>query len=464
MGLCAAALWLAIGAAPLPAWPLRPSADSRYLIDQAGRPFFIVGDSAQAIYTSLTMAEVADYLADRQARGFNALLGEPIHFDNGRVLPDRNGHMPFLNNVSGGRYDGTLGTADFATPDPAYWDHVDAVLDLARAHGLLVVQYVVSWGYDGVGNWQDLINARNTSAACEAFGRWLGARERDRANILWLDGSDFNGDEQPRAPDQTSGIARALAVLHGMQAAGAVQLRSGDWNADSLATDQPAFAPFMGVNGIYTYGGPTIHSTYVESRRGYLHTPTLPAFLKETEYEVAGQEPSHSAATVRKYEWWSVLSGGTTGLMYGNGDIWPFTPGRWRQALEAPGELDMQRMAGLFATLPWQALVPSELARMRRLVTSENGSQTPPTTSYVAAAQTPDGGLLLAYVPPFATGAQRLSVDLAGMRGVVQARWWDPTSGQATPIGAYPNQGIATFITPGANRSGANDWLLLLQS
>lgn len=451
---------------PMPAFPLRAAPDRRYLVDRDGKPFFILGDSPQAIYAAITPAEVEDYLAFRQAQGFTALLADPAFSNNndGFVRPAANGHFPFLRNRQGGRYDGASGTADFATPDPAYWDYVDTVLARAEARGFLVLQYVLAWGYGGKTMWRDLVNPRNGRDVCFAFGQFLGRRFRDRANVIWIDGSDFNGDDQPCAPDGSSGIARALAVAEGMRAAGAAQLRTGDWMADSLATDQPAFAPLIGLNGIYAYGDKVGHNaTYFQARRAYRHRPTLPAFLKETGYEaehLIGGDP----ASVRKYEWWCLLSGATAGVVYGHGDIWRFVQGRWQAALRAPGGADMQRLGALMRSLAWHDLVPADLAGMRRLVVSASGAADPPIPDYVAAAQTRDGRLLVAYVPPFGDGAQRLTLDLGGMAARAAATWWDPTSERTQTAGRLAPGTRPSLVTPGRNAAGANDWVLLLQA
>jgi hypothetical protein len=477
------------------AYPLTVSSDRRYLVDQNQVPFFMVGDSAQSIYSRLSQAELRLYLARRRALGFNTILAEPLHWAGNRVMSSANGHLPFLKNVSDGDYDGTLGTADFSTPNPAYWDHVDLVLDQMQALGFLVVQYVVSWGDEdlgylrlwrrftrhvvptglqetafwkglertvsgppqGSGLWKDLTNARNTEATCYAFGQWLGQRYQSRPNILWLDGSDFNGSDLPVEPDRTSGIERAAAVLKGMRAAGAMQLRSGDWAPETISTDEIAFEPFMDVNGVYTYG----KGFYQVARRGYLRSPPEPAYLKETGYEGEKGIPG-DPASVRKYQWWCVLSGATAGLIYGHAAIWPFTPGQWETALESPGSFDVQRMAALMNSVAWQNLTPSELAGIPRLVTSSNGSQNPTIPNYIAAAQTRDGTLLMAYVPPFAGGPQSLVLDVRAMRQPLRARWWDPTSANFVAIGSLSTDSAQTFTTPGTNRGGSNDWILLL--
>ena len=468
--LAGAALPLSPSAAadlrPRPTFPLRAAADGHYLVDARNVPFLIVGDSPQAIYQQLTPEEVDTYLAFRQAQGFSALLCDPAYSNNndGHVRPARNGHFPFLRDIHGGNWDGTSGAADFSTPDPAYWDNVAQVMAKAEARGFVVLHYVLAWGYGGKTMWLDLINRRNTIEVCRAFGEFLGRRFRDQANVIWIDGSDYNGDTRPRAPDGSSGIARALAIAEGMQAAGARQLRTGDWMADSLSTDQTPFAPLMTVNGVYAYGDKVgFNATYVQAHRAYLHQPPLPAFLKESGYEAEKMIPG-DPASVRKYEWWCLLSGATAGVIYGNGDIWPFPAGRWQAALRMPGGADMARLGAFMRGLDWYALVPSELAGMRRLVISPNGGATPTRPDYVAAAQTQDGRTLVAYVPPFRSGTQSLTLDLAGMAGESEATWWDPTSAQTHPAGRFARGTRPELTTPGRNVAGANDWVLLLRS
>jgi hypothetical protein len=60
-------------AGSFPAYPLKVSANRRYLVDQNNSPFLIVGDVPQVIVTMASTAEAASYFDDRQAHGFNAL-------------------------------------------------------------------------------------------------------------------------------------------------------------------------------------------------------------------------------------------------------------------------------------------------------------------------------------------------------------------------------------------------------
>ena len=55
-------------------FPLKVSANGRYLTDQNNAPFLIVGDSPQSMFANLSLADAEIYLANRQRYGFNALL------------------------------------------------------------------------------------------------------------------------------------------------------------------------------------------------------------------------------------------------------------------------------------------------------------------------------------------------------------------------------------------------------
>jgi hypothetical protein len=93
---------------------------------------------------------------------------------------------------------------------------------------------------------------------------------------------------------------------------------------------------------------------------------------------------------------------------------------------------------------------------MKNLVIGGAGASSDP--GYVAAAATPDGSLLVAYVPPAHTGA--VTVDMSAMSGTSKARWFNPTTGAVTPIGSFSNAGTQSFNPPGDNGSGFTDWVL----
>ncbi|HMI65001.1 MAG TPA: putative collagen-binding domain-containing protein, partial [Cyclobacteriaceae bacterium] len=134
----------------------------------------------------------------------------------------------------------------------------------------------------------------------------------------------------------------------------------------------------------------------------------------------------------------------------------------WKNHLNTQGSRDMGRLNSFIRSIPWWNLVPSGLNDMRNLITT--GSSMDSTSNYVAAAATPAGTLLVAYIPPAHSGS--IIVDMEAMKGSAQARWFDPTSGKYTPVVGSPlkNKGMQQFTPPGSNSAGQNDWVLVLES
>jgi hypothetical protein len=81
---------------------------------------------------------------------------------------------------------------------------------------------------------------------------------------------------------------------------------------------------------------------------------------------------------------------------------------------------------------------------------------------YATAAYTPDGRLVMAYMPTLRT----VTVDMSQLSGSVTARWYDPSSGSYVQIPGSPftNSGTLTFPPPGNNIGGDGDWVLVLAS
>src|SRR5438067_290033 len=58
---------------PGPAYPLKLSANGRYLVDQNNAPFMIVGDSPQAMVGNLSVEDADFFLSNRQKYSFNTV-------------------------------------------------------------------------------------------------------------------------------------------------------------------------------------------------------------------------------------------------------------------------------------------------------------------------------------------------------------------------------------------------------
>src|SRR5689334_21323605 len=55
-------------------FPLTIADNGRFLVDQKGAPFLVVGDSAWSLIAQPGEAEIDRYLDDRAQRGFNAVI------------------------------------------------------------------------------------------------------------------------------------------------------------------------------------------------------------------------------------------------------------------------------------------------------------------------------------------------------------------------------------------------------
>ena len=74
--LCLAASLIATTAfagIPLPAFPLKASANNRYLVDQDNTPFLIIGDAPQAMVGNLSVMQAKHFMDNRASYGVNAL-------------------------------------------------------------------------------------------------------------------------------------------------------------------------------------------------------------------------------------------------------------------------------------------------------------------------------------------------------------------------------------------------------
>lgn len=106
--------------------PIRVSSDGRYFIYSNGRPFFWLGDTMWELFLRMSLADIEEILAVRRSQGFSVFQVMITGVGEGDQ-PNLAGHTPWLGN-------------DPATPNEAYFQHVDAVVALAsRARMILAL-------------------------------------------------------------------------------------------------------------------------------------------------------------------------------------------------------------------------------------------------------------------------------------------------------------------------------------
>jgi hypothetical protein len=431
-------------------YPLRVSVNGRFLVTQQGAPFLLTGDAPQALVANVSLADAKSYFADRAALGFNAgwvnLLCDTYTAGNADGTTF-DGLVPFVT-LDGGAV--TADQYDITQPNEAYFARVDAMVEIAAQYGIVVFLDPIE-----TGGW--LATLRNDGvAAATTYGTYLGNRYSKYDNLVWQSGNDF------QSWMTASDDALVAAVAAAIKKADPRHLQTIELSYNnSSSTDDPTWVPIVGLDAAYTY-----YPTYAQVLHSYdrMTQQPMPVFLVESTYDNENLVIGHNATTqdLRMEEYWTMLSGGT-GLLYGNHYTWTFATG-WQQNLDTPGAHQIAYLRSFFTTRQWQNLVPDQ---NHKVVTAGygtfDGNPDPfDTSDYVTTAKTPDGKLAVSYLPKGAT----VTVDLSQLTGTIDARWYDPSAGTYAPItgSPFPNQGTRMFATPGNDKDGDPDWVLVLEA
>jgi hypothetical protein len=455
-----------IASSESPAYPLKASANNRYLVDQNNVPFLLVGDSPQALIGNLSQMEAAFFMENRRRHGINALWINLLC----------NGGTGC--NADGTTFDGvapfTTGN-DLSTPNPAYFDRADSMINLAAANGMVVLLNPI----ETIG-WLTALRANGVHKAF-AFGQYLGDRYKNFPNIIWMHGNDFQSWQN--ANDD----ALVQAVARGIRSVDSNHIHTVELNyLTSGSLEDQSWAPLIELNAAYTY-----FPTYAQVLTEYNRRNFKPIFMVEANYEFEHNSGTDGGSTqnLRRQEYWTMLSG-ATGQLYGSAYTWRLQKG-WKTNLDTPGVIQLRYMKNLFVSKKWHELIPDQthkvvtygyggylclvgkvladvgkkpnfmltfLLRIKKYTTV--GSIT--TNTCATAARTSDGALVMAYLPSIRT----ITVDMSKLASKATARWYDPTRGAYADIDGSPfaNTGDRSFTPPGNNSSGDGDWVLVLEA
>ena len=347
-------------------------------------------------------------------------------------------------------YDGILPFTtpdDLSTPNEAYFVRCDRMIHLAAKQGLLVV-------LDPCETIDHLkLMVQNGEAKCRAYGQYLGNRYQSFNNLLWMSGNDF---QKWRV---ATNDAVAMAVALGIQDKDTHHLHTVELDYEvSGSLDDANWAPIISLNASYTY-----YPSYAQVLKDYNRSNFLPVVMIESDYEF---EQNSTSAILRRQEYWSNLSG-AAGQLYGNLFTWTFKSG-WKTNLDSSGAVQMAYVKALFEPRAWYNLVPDQnhtvvIAGYGTFdASTTEGNRYVMTSDFVAAGRTPDGSLVLAYLPTLRT----VTVNMTTLSGSVAAQWYDPSRGVYTPIEGYPftNSGKRAFTPLGNNGDGDGDWILVLET
>jgi hypothetical protein len=417
---------------------LKVSPNKRFLVQADGTPFFYLGDTAWELFHRLNREDTERYLENRRAKGFTVIQAVALAEMDGLDTPNMYGEKPLIGN-------------DPTKPNDAYFKHVDWVVDTAAKKGLYI-GFLPTWGDKVVKEWGkgpvvfDASNAR-------VYGRFLGARYKDRANIIWILGGD-------RRADGFEPVWRAMA--EGIKEGGSNHLMTyHPWGGRSSSEflHKEAWLDFNMLQSGHSHRD---GANYKMIAKDYALEPVKPTLDGEPRYEnhPVNWKPDENGwfdqFDVRQAAYWGVFAGGL-GITYGCHDIWQMRTaerepvglarGIWSESIDLPGAGQMLHLKSLMLSRPYLSRVPDN--------------------SLIAAGQadgadhveaTRGDGYAFVYVP---TG-KPVTLDLSKVGAAkVKASWYDPRTGKSSEIGTYDGKGTHEFKPAGQPARG-NDWVIVL--
>ncbi len=406
------------------------SPDGRFLRFQGGCPFFWLADTGWLLFQKLTLEEAALYLDDRKDKGFNVIMTMMQNSPD-----DRNvyGHRA-LKNAS------LTETFCGCSPDSlglsGYWDHISRVVDMAAERGLFIA-LLPAWG-------SFVKSGCLTKENGEEFATWIARRFRKKDNIIWVLGGDIRGD---RGGDLWNILGRTIRrhdPSHLISFHPFGRTSSSRWFHGSEWLD---FHMFQSGHRYYDQSmghgeepdenleiGPD-NWRYVQEDRSM--EPPRPTLDGEPSYEGIPRGlhdpslPRWKAGDVRRYAYWSVLSG-ACGHTYGNNSVMQMYDPRsgegaygarkhWRDALDDDGASQLKFLKDIILSLPYFDRIPAQ-----ETITGGNGER----YGRVLASRGQDYLLVYWYEK------RRVSMDLSFFSGEsVTMGWMNPSTGRWTEGG-----------------------------
>ena len=448
---------------------LKVTDNHRYLQYENGKPFFYLGDTAWELFHRLNREEATEYLSNRARKGFTVIQATVLSDMDGLTRPNPYGDLPFVNS-------------DPTKPNEAYFRHVDFVVSKAAELGLFIGM-LPSWG----SYWASGTGIFNTANARQ-YGRFLGARYKDKP-IIWILGGDrsiANDEERAVIDAMASGLTEGDGGTH---------LKTFHPRGPGLSSIKLNDAAWLDFNMYQSSHSARDHDNGLYAEHDYALSPEKPTIDGENRYEslpvafhfrgTSGLE-RFDDYDVRQSAYWSLLAG-ACGHTYGNNNIWqmyrpankaagqsgsapmqdavnglrtsdPWLGGEggalganipWSEAMDHPGAFQMGFVRRLFESLPFTKLIPDQHIILNGPITG--GAK-------IRAARSSDGSFAIVYSPRGESFTPDKSIIKAER---VREIWYDPRYGIPYLIHQSDRWGIQTY-TPPTNGRG-NDWIFLLE-
>lgn len=439
---------------------LRVSENRRYLEYTDGTPFFYLGDTAWELFHRLNREEATKYLENRSDKGFTVIQAVVLSELGGLTVPNANGDLPLIDG-------------DIQKPNPAYFQHVDFIVNKAEELGLFVGM-LPTWGK----YWKSPDSIFHTKAQAIEYGRFLGTRYRDKP-IIWILGGDKGVDnEQERTTlDALAEGLREGDLGHHLMTFHPV----GPGDSSEMLND----AKWLDFNMYQSSHASRDVDNGLYAERDLKLKPERPTLDGENRYEeipvgfyFAGSSglQRFDDFDVRQSAYWSLLAG-ACGHTYGDNNIWQmFKPStdeatqapsavanpwmgrkgsmiganvRWSEALDRPGAFQMKYVRKLFESVPFRKLVSDQSMILDGPLAG---------AAKIRAARALDGSFAMIYSPY----GETFTVSKSMLKATkLREIWYDPRYGISYEIHRSERWGMQTYTPPTSGRG--HDWILLLE-
>ena len=359
---------------------------------------------------------------------------------DGLHTPNAYGHHPLIDDNP-------------TQPNEPYFQHVDAIIDLAAQKGLYI-GLLPTWGdkvllHGGVG--PVIFTEQNAGV----YGRWIGQRYADRTNILWIIGGDRTAYNQEALwTNMAKGIREGVGgpTFQTFHPRGV--FTSSIWFPDSDWLDMQMIQSGHHRNS---------EANWEMLAADYARQPVKPVLVGEACYE---DIPEHlrgddymNAFDTRKAGYWSVFAGGC-GYTYGHNAIWQMlTPNRkpvihidpgitWQEAIDRPGAGQMIHLRRLMESRPYFSRVPDQTMIL---------NQSEERARYMVATRDDEGRYAMVYLPL----GGKVTLDLSALAASELTAWWyNPRTGGASAGQKVARAESVSFDAPPIG----TDWVLVLDA
>jgi hypothetical protein len=411
---------------------LKVSDDKHHLVTADGKPFFWLGDTGWELFHKLNKEDATAYFKKRSEQGFNVIQAVVLAEADALHTPNAYGNLPFVAD-------------DLSKPNDKYFRYIDSLIDIAASYHLYIA-LLPTWGdkvfKDSWGKGPEIFNPTNAFE----YGKWIGARFKNKTNIIWIVGGDRDPRPGSKDADTWRAMAKGITVGVGGADKGLMTFHcqpKGTGSSSQWFHDDD----WLDLNMLQT-GHCRDTEVWETVSTDYSRTPVKPVLNGENIYEEmpvcfnAKELGYANAYDVRKAAYLSVFAG-ACGHTYGCGPVIFFGEKGsnffaalhgWRESLDFTAANEMKYLRALIESRPMLERIPDQSILKSEGSCGSERIQSTRGKDYAFVYTAYGRGFIL---NPNSISGNKLN-----------ANWFDPRTGKTTFIGTYDNNKPLTFTPP----------------